>query len=85
MLLRITLTGLLRISLPVRLGPRLGVISPRTTDCEKVKEVVKEVGAEVGAGAEERAVEDLPILALAVELKKKHPSPVDRPQCTVAI
>lgn len=79
---RIIVIGLFRISLLVRLGPRQGVINLRTL--EAVKEA--EVGAGAGAEAEEMAFEDLPTLALVVEMKKRHPSLVDcRSQHTVYI
>jgi hypothetical protein len=82
MLPRIIVIGLLRISLLVRLGPRQGVISLRTI--EVVKEA--EVGAEAEAKAKERAVEDLPTLALVVEMEKRRPSLVDyRSQHTVYV
>ena len=72
---RIIVTGLLQISLPVRLGPRQGIINLRAT--EVMTEA--EVEAEVEAGVEEMplAVEELPTLALVVELEKKRLSLVD--------
>ena len=77
MLSRIIVIGLFRISLPVRLEPRQGVISLRTFGKVKETEVRAEVEVEVEAEAE-IAVEDLPTPPLIVEMKKKRrPSLVD--------